>query len=331
MNESKKYIWIVNLVLQEIQKLYAELLLQNYSRMNTLKSRIEQSLADIHRFGLAVQRNWMVAAERMQAQILRNFLDMSYEWQTVRNYLEKELPKLPTFADILAELHQLEEEYGQLRFNPEEKTLSVITDFIELEDVPLGSFEIRLHLLRLGELCKDSPYRTIALEPNPAGSDSSVTHPHVSGEHLCEGDGHLPIQKALAQGRLYDFFSIVVGILNTYCPDSPYVSLSDWDGFSCYDCGYTMSRDESYICEQCGNDFCSQCSTSCQICDITLCLGCAIECPGCRKAICPKCYSTCEECGEKLCKSCINENGVCELCEQERKEQEDEETNTDAA
>ena len=287
-------------MLQEIQKLSTDLLSQNYYKMDALKNRMQRILSDTHRLGLATERNWTAAANIIQAQLLRNLVDMSYELQTAKIYLEKAPPKLPTFAELLAELDQLETEYGQFKFDPREKTLSVITESIELEDVPLGSFEIRLHLLRIGELYKDSPYRIIALEPNPAGSDSSVTHPHVSSERLCEGDGHLPIQKALEQGRLCDFFSLVIGILNTYSPDSPYIALSDWDGYSCYDCGYTMSRDESYYCEQCSNDFCSECSTYCQICETTICLGCAIECPGCQRPICKECYSTCEDCGERV-------------------------------
>ncbi len=41
------------------------------------------------------------------------------------------------------------------------------------------------------------------------------------------------IRTALEQGRLCDFFSLVRSILNTYSPDSPYVSLYDWCGVAC--------------------------------------------------------------------------------------------------
>jgi hypothetical protein len=201
-----------------------------------------------------------------------------------------------------------------------------MTDPVVLDDVALGSFEIKLFLERISQLGKDAPYRVVALDPNPAGSDSRVTHPHVSDEHLCEGDGHLMIRKALEQGRLCDFFTMVVGILNTYNPDSPYVPLSDWDGYSCYDCGYTMSREDSYYCERCENDFCSQCSSYCQICDTTICLGCAYACPICHNPVCSDCTTTCPECEQVLCNDCMDGREICEQCEEQRKEDEHEET-----
>ncbi len=41
---------------------------------------------------------------------------------------------------------------------------------------------------------------------------------------------------ALTEGRLLDFFMIVRQVLQTYSPDSPYVSLDDWYGRQCSDC-----------------------------------------------------------------------------------------------
>ena len=114
---------------------------------------------------------------------------------------------------------------------------------ITLEDVYLGEFEIRLDVFRLSELSSRIPYTVIALHPHPASSSDDVTHPHVSGRHLCEGDGSAAIRAALSHGRLFDFFSMVLGVLRTYNSDSPYVRLEDWNGVSCYDCGREMNRE----------------------------------------------------------------------------------------
>ena len=333
MNDAKIMMKMANLVLSQISELGRETLLQNEFRLKTFCEKLERILKDAHLYESAVQRNWQAAAKKVQTRTCRNIGDLNYEIQTLKSTLDQKAGELPMVSDVLAEFMQLEDEYGQLRYNWKEKTLSVTTDPIVLDDVALGSFEIKLFLDRISRLGKDSPYRIIALEPNPAGSNDEVTHPHVSNELLCEGDGHLLIRKALEQGRLCDFFSLVIGILNTYNPDSPYVALSDWDGYSCYDCGYTMSRDDSYFCEQCENDFCSQCSTYCQICDTTVCLGCSYECPACQKPVCKHCVTTCPECEEKLCSDCMAEKEICNQCEQERKENEneDEQTNSTAA
>ncbi len=64
--------------------------------------------------------------------------------------------------------------------------MSVTTEAIVLENIELGTFEVRLHWKRIGERrC----YEVVAREPNPAGESSETTHPHVRGEQLCEGDG----------------------------------------------------------------------------------------------------------------------------------------------
>ena len=334
MNDAKIMMKMANLVLSQISELGRETLLQNEFRLKTFCEKLERILKDAHLYESAVQRNWQAAAKKVQTRTCRNIGDLNYEIQTLKSTLDQKVGQLPIVSDVLAELMQLEDEYGQLRYNWKEKSLSVITDWIELDDVPLGSFEIKLFLDRISRLGKDSPYRIIALEPNAAGSNDEVTHPHVSNELLCEGDGHLLIRKALEQGRLCDFFSLVIGILNTYNPDSPYVALSDWDGYSCYDCGYTMSRDDSYFCEQCENDFCSQCSTYCQVCDTTICLGCSYECPACQKPVCKNCVTICPECEEKLCSDCMTEKEICNHCEEQREEEnheQDEQTNSTAA
>ena len=324
MNDAKIMMKMANYVLVQIATLGQEYFLKNDCRLKTFCEKIERILKDAHLYEAAIQRRWLSAAKKVQTRTCRNIGDLSYEIQTLKGHLDHELVKPPTVADVLRELMQIEDDYGPLRYNWKHKTLSVLTDPIVLEDVALGSFEIRLYLDRIGQLYKDSPYHVIALEPNPAGSSDDVTHPHVSCERLCEGDGHFLIRKSLEQGRLCDFFNLVIGILNTYNPGSPYVALSEWDGYSCYDCGCTVSRDESYYCENCENDFCSQCSSYCQICDTTLCLACAYECPGCQKPVCRQCSTTCPECEETFCTDCINENKICNHCQQEREDQDHE-------
>ncbi|MCP4259366.1 MAG: hypothetical protein GY774_17925 [Planctomycetes bacterium] len=166
------------------------------------------------------------------------------------------------------------------------------------------------------ELYGASPYCVVALDPHPAATDEDVTHPHVSDRKLCEGDGAVTIRLALEQSRLFDFFSMIRSILSTYNPDSPYVSLDDWHGEPCYDCGYVMSRDDIYYCSYCDHDFCSECSTYCRCCDEGCCVGCAEQCPYCEDHVCMNCMRECVECNSLYCSSCLEEN-VCPNCKEE--------------
>jgi len=316
---------MVNCISGQIGQLQQEYLLQNKSRLSNFCEKLETILKDHRFYGMAIHRNWQAASKKIQTRTSRNIGDLNLEIQMLKGHLEQEIPKMPSASDILGELMQIEDEYGQLQHNWKEKTLSVITDPIELEGVALGSFEVRLYIDRINQLCKSRPYHIIALEPYPAGSSDDVTHPHVSNEILCEGDGSILIRKALEQGRLADFFDMVIRILNTYNPDSPYVHLNEWNGYSCYDCGYTVSRDESYFCEQCQNDFCSECSSYCKICDTTTCLGCLSECPDCHEPVCKDCYGICRDCERRVCNDCLEEQ-LCYVCIENRKDDEDEET-----
>jgi hypothetical protein len=51
----------------------------------------------------------------------------------------------------------------------------VVTESITLEGIALGPFKIQLELNKLDQLYSSSPYRVIALEPNPAATDSAVS------------------------------------------------------------------------------------------------------------------------------------------------------------
>jgi hypothetical protein len=121
---------------------------------------------------------------------------------------------------------------------------------------------------------------------NPAATNDSVTHPHVDGEALCEGEGRQPIRRALEQGRLLDFFVIIANLLRTYNSDSPYVSLSDWHGVECFDCGTTVCDDERWTCEKCDTTVCGECYSNCPECDGIFCDACVTRCEGCDENHC---------------------------------------------
>lgn len=291
--------------------------------------KCSQATRDSHLFYTAVNNNWLDAAAKIRTRVCRNLSDFSYQLHRFKDIAGSEESKMPNLADIFAELKQIDLDLGEFQYDLKQKSISIVTDPITLEGIAFGPFEIRLLIDEIPRIYGDSPYRVIALDPNPAGTDSCVTHPHVSSERLCEGDGHISIRKAIEQGRFCDYFTIIVNILQTYNPDSPYVSLDDWEGISCYDCGYTISGDECYYCEYCDRDYCSHCSSYCQMCDTTICLGCAYECPSCNEPVCRECTAQCIECEDTFCKDCLTAEGLCPNCEEQRKEDSNEENETE--
>ena len=236
--------------------------------------------------------------------------------------------KSPSIRDILADLQQAQEEFEDLKYVEKDGLLAVTTDAIELEGFYLGEFEIRLQIGSLSQYKRHSMiYQVVALDPHPAACNDSVTHPHVSDEHMCEGDAGAAIEAALTNGRICDFFHLVTAVLTNYNPNSPYVALADWEGRPCYDCGYTMASDDTHWCSSCEEDFCDECTSYCRRCDETTCSGCLEECTVCGDLICPSCKMSCPECNRLICKNC-HEQEQCP-CIQERQEQEQQEQEKD--
>jgi len=324
MQKQKKLIKLANCVLSALSELKKARLKEIQSKLEDVGSRSSEAIKDSHRFFVSIKKGWFYAAQQVIDKVSRDMNDFSYHMGRFKELIGRDEVYVPTLADIISELLQMEQEFEQFNFNPAEKTISVTTKSIVLEDISFGAFEIKLLLNDFNNLYAERPYRVIALNPNPASADNNVTHPHVSSEMLCEGDGHTAMSKALEQGRLCDFFTMVIGVLENYNPDSPYISLDDWEGMSCYDCGCTVSNDERYYCEHCDNDYCDHCSTYCQKCDTTVCLGCAYKCPDCGEPVCDCCTAVCEDCEEKFCKDCLTD-GLCQDCEEQRKENENEE------
>ena len=220
----------------------------------------------------------------------------------------KSSPLVLSMHDIYEELVAVEQEFDEVDWDWKKGTLSVVTEPITLEEIDLGSFEIVLDWRNVDSTMS---YRVVAKQEHAAECDSNVTHPHVSSEKLCEGDGRVPIRQALQQGRLCDFFLLVRQVLQTYNPGSAYVKLQNWSGSRCQDCGYDC--DETLVCEGCENDICDDCCGGCSTCDSRCCSECRGRCHGCQRNHCHSCLSACADCSETFCEECLPD-GRCSEC-----------------
>lgn len=280
--------------------------------------RIARGMVKAHGHG------WHLAVRRLRPQLV-------YALNTCRRRLDEAQsqfdnaapnPNLPSLHDVFNDLTALERELADVRADLKRAKLSVVTDDIVLEGIDLGRFEILLDWSLLG---RSLAYEVVALDPNPAASSSETTHPHVQANQLCEGDGRAPIRQALAEGRLFDFFLLVRQVIQTYNSASAYVSLTEWHGVDCRDCGRSLGEDERDHCNECGEEVCYDCSILCRDCDRSFCSDCAPRCPGCEETFCASCRSRCAGCGELFCEECLADDR-CSSC---RKTHEEETENAD--
>jgi hypothetical protein len=261
---------------------------------------------------VAERRGWPAAARscrerlRWSLQELRRQVDASLE--------ECKAPATATISsvrDVYEDLVALNLEFEEVAIHSKERLLAVTTEPVELDGVWLGRFSLVLEWERLHEGA--GCYEVIALDPQPAASDSSVTHPHVRDGSLCEGDAWRAIRAALGAGRLLDFFTIVARTLSTYNPGSAYASVDHWAGVSCSDCGAVTDEDDRGACESCECDVCSDCSTGCNGCSRFLCGQCTGSCPACGDSYCAGCLVKCSACQEEFCGECLNDQ-ICNKC-----------------
>jgi hypothetical protein len=324
--ETKELVHIAGSVRQALlqlrKKRYLECVQQLAMFLGTLHELTRQS----RKMGLALSKGWFAAAERCCRSIGRRLDDMPFAVSKVSVLLQRRQKKVPRLSELVRELEATAVEFGGIEFNAEENSLGAVTSPITLQDIHLGPFRIALFLDRLADMYKGTCYYVFALEPNPAATDDAITHPHVSNDVVCEGDGAAAIRAALEEGRLCDLFMMVRGILETYNPDSPYVSLAEWSGIPCYECGYMMDSESSDYCSFCEHTVCEECAAVCASCAEVVCQSCAGTCEICEQSLCPQCAKTkCNECESVCCESCLDD-GLCPECREERKSDEKPET-----
>ena len=204
-------------------------------------------------------------------------------------------------GQIAADLAALEDEFEGIQIDLKARTLTVRTEPIELEDLWLGPFDIRLSWERIGVR---RAYEVIAKDPQRPSRDEEVTHPHVRNNQLCEGEASVPIKNSLATGRILDFFLLVRQTLQTYNGASPYVAVEDWNGTRCTDCGYSMDADDASSCETCDERICSECSVYCRGCGRYVCNECSGQCTECEHNFCQSCLAVSPEALRCLCAAC---------------------------
>ncbi|MFA5863165.1 MAG: hypothetical protein WC975_00605 [Phycisphaerae bacterium] len=323
MYTPKELFRIADRILDELVKLHQHRYKELLQRMSNVSSQLSDITQTSKQLAQSINRTWSAAAERCRDRMNRDLYFVSHAVGDLQQLSQAPKFTLPAVRTIYEELLQVQDEFEEFSYDFEENHLSVDTQPIELDDLYLGSFQIQLEVKNLWRHYDQASYYVFACDPHTASSNDEVTHPHVSSDRLCEGDGSAAINMALHEGRIYDFFTLVSNILNTYNAASAYVTIEDWNGRSCYECGSEMSEDYVYFCQFCSREFCEECSSYCHSCDTTVCLSCLDRCPECEERVCKDCLKTCKECGQKCCTSCMDDNElICPNCKTESEENE---------
>lgn len=141
---------------------------------------------------------WPMAAAAERRMIAELVQSSHYYVNEVLRHQPTDAAVAPvTLCQILDELRQLEDEFGQLTITPRRGLVSVVTKPVTLHGIALGRFQLELYVDRLADRQDASAVDCVALDPNPAATSEDTTHPHVRDNVLCAGDATIPIVSAL--------------------------------------------------------------------------------------------------------------------------------------
>ncbi len=258
-------------------------------------------------FAAAAEVNWQLRASAQQ--LVRELHDFCSHLDVAAT----QSARSNSFREIYDDLVHLEDEFDDVRIDRRNHMLTVRTESIELEGVDLGPFDIALHWSDIGG--DFSAYSVIAVDPVKADGDSSVTHPHVRSDALCEGDGKALIARALKRGELFEFFILVRQVLRTYDPSGAHQTLDNWfdtECEECTDCGCCLDEDTRYSCERCSSQICTDCFDICDACNGGFCQQCSDTCASCEEPVCRGCSEVSADRTSRRCRDCIEEEADAE-------------------
>ncbi len=118
----------------------------------------------------AQSRSWFAAVAECRQELdsaLHELVDQANTARQRVREIDKDSHEV-RLRDVYDELVALDSEFGDVVWDCRDRTLSVTTESIEIDDMNLGPFKI---VLNWGDLSVTRPYQIIALEPNAAAGD----------------------------------------------------------------------------------------------------------------------------------------------------------------
>jgi hypothetical protein len=171
MNDIKELVKNANRIRDTLIVLQKNRWLETLNSLVAFSGKLAEMASQSKKLGISLTHNWFFAAKKCRTGVSRSLDDLQYLMQKAKQFVNEPVPEIPNVSFLIEELRGLQLEFGDIDYNYEKNTLSVVTESITLEDVYLGAFKIQLNLNKLSELYSDRAYYVIALNPNPAATD----------------------------------------------------------------------------------------------------------------------------------------------------------------
>jgi len=168
-------------IASEIQRQLRKL---NDHRVKEVRSTIPELLDFTERMKAAQRKliacaahSWKAAESKVLQNLESVLCEFPYYVQKIDRAIRPCNSQVPSLKEIYLDLIHGKDEFGEIRYDRDEDFLAITTEPIRLEGLHLGEFEIRLYIKEIGRLDASDSYSVVALDPNPAAGNDSVSHP----------------------------------------------------------------------------------------------------------------------------------------------------------
>ena len=253
------------------------------------KARLGHCLRKLRTKGMTVEegpRPWFIYDHRTCDFHRDRIVNEIEELCALRRRMILECP-----ATILANLRAMEDDAKMIIDAP--CKFQWIMNDVWLEDVMIGSLRVSVNLE-----CFDVEVENLTVNMD---EKAGYPHPHVARDGRVCWNGYDDEARLWHQsGQFVALRDLIENLLHTYNPNSPYITLEDWeyDGSTCASCGEHCHEDDLSWSESYEGDLCNTCGAWCSHCD------CFVHVNGydSQMEACLNCVSDetspCEGCGE---------------------------------
>jgi len=114
MRKYKNHVKAANMLLQSLYQLKHERLRKIQQRLEDFSSRCSDVTKNSRIFQRAVDRCYYPSAEKIRSRISRDLNDFSHHLELFKSAINANDIKMPNPGDVVEELLQIEQEYGEV-------------------------------------------------------------------------------------------------------------------------------------------------------------------------------------------------------------------------
>ncbi len=134
----RRLVHIATAIRDQLILLKARRLTEVGSQIESFITNLDQLNAIRRKLSSCVAHQWVAAGNTLAGQAVRIVNEFTYATGGVERAVDAFKAQVPPLREVFLEIRQSQKEFGELRYDPECETLSVVTEPIELDGIHRG-------------------------------------------------------------------------------------------------------------------------------------------------------------------------------------------------